>query len=156
MRRKDNTSNAGMSLLKIYSRPSHQFSGYGEIEENFAVFHQSLMSKCRTLQICEEETVENLHVLFSPNGPAVIFYHKHVQAKTRNLDDAFHMLYARFLSLERRDRLIFEWNNLKFETFCKEPGESKHGALKDLCKKRPCYSYSLDHLIKMNNTCLMP
>eukprot|EP00171_Calliarthron_tuberculosum_P005849 IDg5849t1 len=112
-----------------------QFSGYGDIEENLAVFHQSFMSKCRTLHISEPDAFDNLHVLFRPNSPASIFYYKHVQPKAKTLEEAFHMLYSRFLSSERRDRLIYEWNNLKFSTFASKPGVTKHSASCDMCIK---------------------
>ena len=49
-----------------------------------------------------------------------------------NLNEAFNMLYARFLSSERRDRLLQKWNNLKFCDFISKPGLSRHTALREM------------------------
>ena len=43
------------------------------------------------------------------------------------------MLYALFMSSERRDRLLQKWNNLKFSDFISKPGLSRHTALREMC-----------------------
>ncbi len=43
------------------------------------------------------------------------------------------MLYARFISSERRERLLQKWNNLKFSDFPTNPDVSRQKALRDMC-----------------------
>ena len=44
------------------------------------------------------------------------------------------MLYNRFSSAERRDRLLYKWNNLSFKDFSDKPGATRQSALRDLCE----------------------
>ncbi len=52
--------------------------------------------------------------------------------RTSTLSEGFRMLYDRFVSNERRDRLLQKWNNLKFSDFMKTPAMCKHSALQEL------------------------
>ncbi len=52
--------------------------------------------------------------------------------RTSTLNEAFRMLHDRFMSNERRDRLLQKLNNLKFSDFMKTPATCKHSALQDL------------------------
>ena len=79
--------------------------------------------------------LENHHALFLPRRPAPILNHKHIQGKAQTFDDALQKLNTKFLFLERREKLIYESNNLEFETFCKEPRNSNHSALKEIFTK---------------------
>ncbi len=50
----------------------------------------------------------------------------------KDLGEAFELLFPRFCSSERRDRLIGIWNDLKFKTVKAKLGATNQSALKDL------------------------
>ncbi len=52
--------------------------------------------------------------------------------RAKTINEAFNMLYARFMSSERRDRLLQKWNNLKISDFTAKPGVSRHTSLRDM------------------------
>ena len=127
-------SRGAMTLMKLYSHPNKQFAGTGDLKENLATYHQAFMSDCRTLELTQAEALNNLHVLFKPNSEASIFYHRHVLPTAQSIDQAFKMLYNRFMSLERRDRLLQKWNKLSYNEFASKPGATNQSALRDLCE----------------------
>lgn len=132
--REQNTRSQAGALLKAFAHPSQQFSGRDQKRENLASFHQAFVSTCRTLELTDKEAVQNLHVLFVPDSPASIFYHKYVERKATTLDECFDILYRHFTSEERRDRLVREWNSLNYSVFLKKEGSTPHSALTDLCQ----------------------
>ena len=119
--------------IKSFNHPSTKFSGEGDPAENLGAYHQSFMNLCRSFNLTEKEAFANLYILFPTGSQAGRFYHKHVLKKARSLDEAFKMLYSRFMSNERRDRLLYQWNNLNFADFMKKSIAIKQSALRNLC-----------------------
>ncbi len=91
------------------------------------------MKLCMSFNLTEKEAYTNLYILFPTGSQAGRFYHKHVLTRARSLDEAFKMLHSRFMSNERRDRLLYQWNNLNFADFMKKVGANKQSALRQLC-----------------------
>ena len=127
-------SYAAVSLMKVYARPHVQFAGTGDLSENLATYHQAFMSNCKSLGMSESDALANMHVLFRANSEASIFYHRQVLYQAKTLEEAFQTLYNRFSSSERRDRLLYKWNNLSFKHFHDKPGATRQSALRDLCE----------------------
>ncbi len=123
------------SLLKVFSHASQQFAATGDIEENLAVFHHSYAEKCMTFGLTAQEAFGNLYVLFVPNRAASVYYHKHVLPAARTLEQAFSLMYSRFSSSERQDRLIRQWNNLHFSKSKNKPGATLQTALVEVCPR---------------------
>ena len=92
------------------------------------------VSKFRTLELTDKEAVEHLHVIFVPDSPASDYYHKYVENCSATLEDCFKKLYDRFMSNERRDRLVREWNSLDITNYLKKSNATPQSALADLCQ----------------------
>ena len=120
-------------VFRAFSHPCSKFHGSGSMHENLGTFHQSYINTCKTFNLTEDEAFSNLYVLLPINSDAGRFYDKNVVNRAKNLNEAFNMLYARFMSSERRNRLLQKWNNLKFSDFISKPGLSRHIALRELC-----------------------
>ncbi len=110
-------------LMKAFSHPQSMFSGTGDVSENFGSYHQSYVNLCRKFHLTQNEAYDNLYILFKTNSEAGKYYHKHVLLNGRSLDEAFGIMYSRFISAERRDRLIQKGNNLKFKNLMADPGK---------------------------------
>ena len=87
---------------------------------------------CLTFRITKAEAFDNLYILFKANIEAGRYYKKHVLENAKSIDDAFLMMYERFMSEERRDRLLQKWNNLKFIDFENDTSD-RHADLRKLC-----------------------
>ncbi len=120
-------------LFRVFSHPSSKFSGFGDMMEDLRSFHQQFMDTSKSCNLTDEEAFENLYILFPTKSQASLFYHMHVRDKAPNLSEAFTMLYGRFVSQKRRDRLIQKCNGLYFSDFSAKPGATKHSALRELC-----------------------
>ncbi len=51
------------------------------------------------------EAFDNLYVLFVPNSPTSVYYHKHILPGARTLVQAFSLMYSRFSSSQCQDRM---------------------------------------------------
>ena len=120
-------------LNKYFTHPTSKFSGEGDLAENLGAYHQSFMNICRSSNLTEKGAFANLYILFPSSSQADRFYRKHVLTKARSLDEAFKMLYSRLMSNERRYRLLYQWNNLRFSDFMKKSGNNKQSASRELC-----------------------
>ncbi len=92
------------------------------------------MNHSKTLQLSEPEALVNLHVILKHGSEASSFYNKHVAPAATSLKQAFEMMYNRFSSAERRDRLLEDWKSLNFNRFLMKPNATKQSALRDLCE----------------------
>ena len=129
-----NNSNPNVSgLFRAFSHPSSKFQGSGSVIENLGTFHQSYMNICKSFNLTEDEAFSNLYVLFPTNSEAGRYYHKHVANRAKNLEEPFYLLYNRFKSRERRDRLLQKWNNLKFSDFMQVRNATGHNSLSEIC-----------------------
>jgi len=129
--RPNEKSNVG-GLIKSFTHLSSQFTGSGSIDEHLGTFHQNFANLCRTFRLTKIEAYENLYILFKTNSEAGRYYHKHVLPNARSLDEALSLMYVRFMSEERRDRLLQKWNNLNFSDFMTESG-NRHVGLRRMC-----------------------
>ncbi len=101
------------------------------------------MNLCRSSNLTEKEAYANLYFLSPTGSQAGRFYYKHVLTRARSLDEAFKMLYSRFMPNERRDRLLYQWNNFNFAEFMKKSGATKQSALCQLCSTASCIDLQL-------------
>ncbi len=84
------------------------------MKENLASYHAGYVSNCTTLGLTEKEALDSLHVLFVPSSTVSIFYHKYFPPKATTLEQAFTLLYERFMSRARRDTLLRQWTTSQF------------------------------------------
>ncbi len=98
-------------LIKSFNHPSTKFS----------------------VNLTEKEIFANLYILLQIGSQAGRFYHEHVLSRVKSLDEAFRMRYSRFMSNERRDRLLYQSNNLRFSDFMKNSGVTRQSALLEIC-----------------------
>ncbi len=57
------------------------------------------------------------------------------QTALQEFEEAFGMLYSRFSSQEPRDRLIRQWNNLRYSDFKNKAGTTMQTALTSMCER---------------------
>ena len=131
--RPGNSSGQTAYLIKIYSSPTQQFHGDGSIKESLASTHQIYINKCLSLTLTEDEARDNLYCIFAPYSTASNFYSKHVQSQARTLDEAFYLLYNRFMSEDRREILTKLWNNMKLDQLKSNNKDLKTAFMK-LCR----------------------
>ena len=123
-------------LIKAFSYPYTQFTGSGSIQEKMGVHNQKYANLYRTFKVTRKKAHENLYILFKANSEAERYYHKRVPQNSKNLDEAFSMMYTRFMSEGRHDKLLQKWNSLKFSNFLTE-NMDRHTALRNLVATAP-------------------
>ncbi len=121
-----------VSLITVFAHPSSKFSGTGSLIENLATFHQAYVNTCHSFRLTNNKALDNLYILFLSGGEAGKYYLRYVHDRAKSLDETFYMLYDRFMSNERRDRLLQKWNNFNFNDFMKTPSTARHSGLQDL------------------------
>ena len=130
--RSNNSAASVNGLIRAFSHPSSKFKGSGSVLENLGTYHQQFMNVCKTFNLTEKEAFMNLYILFETGSEAGRFCYKHALNKAKNLTEAFEMLYRRFMSNERRDRLIRKWTGLKLSNFHKDE-KTRHTSLREMC-----------------------
>ncbi len=120
-------------MITALLHPQPKFTGPVEVTENLESNHQSFVNLCRTFKLTQNEALDSLHALFTADSEAGRYYHKHVVSRARIIDEAFGLMYSRFMAESISDRLLRIWNNWQFSNFMNELGTTRHKALHDLC-----------------------
>ena len=103
------------------------------INESLASENQIFINKCLSLNLTGDEARDNLYCIFAPYSTARNFYFKHVHSQARTLDEAFYLLYNRFMSEDRREMLTKLWNNMKLDQFKSDNKDLKKASM-ELCR----------------------
>ena len=85
------------SLIKAFFHPSSKFSGTGSLTEKLAKIHQAYVNTSHSFHLANNEALDNLYILFFTGSEAGRYHHRYVRDRAKSLDEAFSMLYDRFM-----------------------------------------------------------
>ena len=130
---------ASRDLLKLYAAQSAKYGG--EMEENLHRHKREYDMNCLSLQVSSRKALENVYICLK--GVALEYYFAEVRMKVRSVAEAFEMLQKRFISEDRRQRSLMEWQTITFHD-CKQEGEDDRKTLSRLLTKAMQLQSQLD------------
>ena len=130
---------AARDLLKLYSMP---FSKYGgELEENLYRHKREYEMNCLSLQVSPQKALENVYICLK--DVALEYYFAEIRCNARSVTEVFEMLQKRFISEDRKQRSLMEWQTITFSD-CREAADDDRKTLTRLLKRAMQLQSQLD------------
>lgn len=125
-----NTLRGVSDLLKFFSNDTQKYGGHSS--ENLHYVERNFRTVCKSLNVPDELQASNIHVVLK--DIALDFYYKEISGRSLTCDEVFISLRNRFYTIDRRRRVLDEWNHITMDDF-RIDGTSETHALEALVKR---------------------